>query len=115
MAARVQLPSPSYGACRETAHHGREQRPGETQLDLARTQLGSCAEILARHGHEVRWGRSATCPFHPDDTPSLSVFTGRDGRSRFRCHGCGAHGDGIDLEAALSGRTVRDLIAEYGR
>lgn len=39
-------------------------------------------------------------PLHPHKnyTPSFSIFYGRDGVQRFKCHGnCGAYGDVIDL------------------
>jgi len=41
----------------------------------------------------------AKCPFHPDDTPSFAMYMAP--QNKFYCHGCGAHGDSIDL----SGKT----------
>jgi DNA primase len=52
----------------------------------------------------------ARCPLHEDRTPSLSLYQGRDGRARWHCHGCGVGGDALDLEAALSGQRVEDVI-----
>src|SRR5215212_9293604 len=34
-------------------------------------------------------------PDHPDRTPSLTIFTDE---GRFKCFGCGLHGDVVDLE-----------------
>ncbi|WP_202921303.1 CHC2 zinc finger domain-containing protein [Anatilimnocola aggregata] len=55
-------------------------------------------------------GDSWCCPFHDDRSPSLSTFVdNRDGRGRFKCHGCGKTGDvfewlqerrGLDFKAA---------------
>lgn len=46
-----------------------------------------------------RQGRGAyvgLCPFHSEDTPSFFVYTQEE---RFRCYGCGAHGDLFDYIA----------------
>ncbi len=43
-------------------------------------------------------------PHHPHKnyTPSFSIYNGRDGVERFKCHGnCGAYGDVIDLAGFL--------------
>jgi DNA primase len=56
----------------------------------------------------------ALCVHHDERTPSMSLFE-RDGRSRYHCHGCGEHGDAIDLEVALSGSDVGDVIRKWGR
>lgn len=39
----------------------------------------------------------ALCPFHQDDTPSFTIFTGRDQVQRMHCFGCGAKGDVLDF------------------
>lgn len=58
------------------------------------------------------WG---LCPFHSERTPSFTVYADS---GRFKCFGCGAHGDTIDLYGRLLGidtRTaVMQLAAEYG-
>lgn len=83
---------------------------GPSPIERARERLGSPRDVLARHGVAVRRGM-AQCPFHPDSTPSLSVFIGRDGKPRWRCHGCRIGGDALDLEAALTGKSIRELAA----
>ena len=45
---------------------------------------------LARAGREMK----GCCPFHPDKTPSFTVYA--DDR-RFQCFGCGAEGDVLDF------------------
>jgi hypothetical protein len=59
----------------------------------------------------------AACPIHDGGrrTPCLSLYRGRDGRERWKCHSCDAGGDALDLEAALSGRDIGELIRELGR
>ena len=60
--------------------------------------------LLRQESIDVRNGM-AYCPFHENDrTPALSVFV-RDGRWRYRCHSCGAKGDGIGWVAAREGIT----------
>lgn len=48
---------------------------------------------LAKDGNE--W--VGQCPFHQDDTPSFTIFTGRDRVQRMHCFGCGAKGDVLDF------------------
>lgn len=53
------------------------------------------------------------CPFHADRTPSLKLYS-----DHFHCFGCGAHGDVIDLAAALLGcsksEAAKRLEADFG-
>lgn len=63
---------------------------------------------LAKRGSRL-WG---CCPIHADSTPSFKI----EGE-RFRCFGCGAHGDLFDFVAAVEGITaiaaierVRELV-----
>lgn len=51
---------------------------------------------LQRAGNEWK----ACCPFHPDRSPSLTVFAGGE---RFYCFGCGAQGDVLDYVMRLHG------------
>jgi DNA primase (bacterial type) len=38
------------------------------------------------------------CPFHSDQSPSLSVkYFSNTGKERYKCFACGASGDAIDL------------------
>jgi len=58
-----------------------------------------------------RGGAWAVCPLHQDRHPSLRVYA--DGH--YHCFGCEAHGDVIDLYAALRKLTLREAIYELGR
>jgi hypothetical protein len=62
-------------------------------------------------------GALIRCPFddHDDRDPSFSVFSGHDGRARWRCHGCGRAGDSLDLEAILSRRSLKEVVHAYSR
>lgn len=93
----------------------RRPMPAEGQASVARAldQIGSCENVLERHGHRVR-GRKASCVFHDEHTPSMSLFE-RGGKSRFRCYGCDAHGDSIDLEAHLAGESNSETVRRWGR
>lgn len=53
-------------------------------------------------------GWTARCPAHDDDTPSLSVSVGRDGRTLVKCHG-GSACTAAEVAAAV-GLTLRDLF-----
>ena len=104
------------GPATANTHHQRHNNRHRTRVNgfgsvhAAIDRLGTPTEVLRRHGVQVR-GRMARCPLHADNAPSVSLFDGRDGKPRWKCHGCGRSGDAIDLEAALSGRTVRDLLS----
>ena len=54
------------------------------------------------------------CPFHEEKTPSFTIFE----NGRFRCFGCGASGDGVDLVAQAMNIPLKEaafLIAKnYG-
>jgi CHC2 zinc finger len=88
---------------------GRRTTFGPFPVEHAYERLGSPRDVLRAHGVQV-WGRMARCPLHEDRSPSLSLYRGGHGREKWKCHGCGRGGDAIDLEAALSGRSVRELI-----
>jgi DNA primase len=75
--------------------------------------------VAERTGANIK----AFCVFHDDrHTPNLSIFIGRDGFVRFRCHApqCGARGDALDLVARhhglpTSGAGFEDLLQAAGR
>lgn len=43
------------------------------------------------------------CPFHSEDTPSFTIFVGRDNVERFQCFGCDEAGDVLDFVQKLKG------------
>lgn len=47
----------------------------------------------------------ACCPFHPDKSPSFTLF---DNGRRFHCFGCGAGGDVLDFVQRLHGVGLRE-------
>jgi len=57
-------------------------------------------------GLEVHGGK-ARCPFHQDRTPSLSF---KDGR--FKCFGCDASGDAIDLVAKMKDISTLEAVTK---
>lgn len=70
--------------------------------------VGSVVDLKKR-GRE--W--SGLCPFHSESTPSFTVYYGKDGKGRFRCFGCGAHGDEYDFVCQTQGVdfvTARRLV-----
>lgn len=56
----------------------------------------------------------ACCPFHQENTPSFTIFTGKDGVDRFNCFGCGAKGDVIDFVQQVKGVEWKDAILILG-
>jgi len=50
------------------------------------------------------------CPFHTEKTPSFFVFQD----NRFRCFGCGEHGDVIDFVQKLHGLSFPDALKHLG-
>lgn len=65
------------------------------------------AQDLVPIVRQDRGGAWALCPLHGDTNPSLRLY--KDGG--FKCFGCGAHGDVIDLYAAMHRLTTREAIA----
>jgi len=59
-------------------------------------------------------GNSGTCPFHNDNSPSLSLHQGPDQIWRCKCHAttCGFSGDIFDVRARLLGVPVGELIKQ---
>lgn len=76
---------------------------GSITIAKQRLQLTDLVQI-ARQDRSGCWAR---CPLHNDTQPSLRLY--RDGH--YHCFGCGAHGDVIDLYAALHRMTTREAIA----
>jgi hypothetical protein len=81
----------------------------------------SPVEVLASERPQIkiqglgrRW-LTCCCPFHSDDKPSMWIDTER---GLWGCHGCGAHGDVINLYAKFQNVTVdsaiRDLAERLG-
>jgi hypothetical protein len=54
---------------------------------------------------------AALCPFHEDREPSFSVDLTS---GRWRCFGCGAHGDLVDFHMKMTGRNFRDALVDLG-
>lgn len=78
----------------------------------------SLRAVAAHYGTESEPDKNAQCPFHEDDSPSLSFFTGHDGKERFNCHGCGKKGDVIDwiqFAEGLSYGAAKDRARELVR
>lgn len=71
------------------------------------------AALVEESGVEVTRSGTAVCPFHEDRRPSLSVRAGR-----WRCFGCGAHGDAFDWAERFYGLdtagALRFLAARAG-
>lgn len=56
----------------------------------------------------------ACCPFHSEDTPSFTLFVGKDGVWRFQCFGCGKNGDVVDFIKYLKGVSTGEAIKILG-
>lgn len=65
---------------------------------------GQAGVKLVRAGRELK----GCCPFHPDRTPSFTIYA--DDR-RFQCFGCGAEGDVLDFVQRAYGVKLLDAIA----
>lgn len=62
---------------------------------------GVVAKIVPLRRSGSEW--VAQCPFHPDRTPSFTVY---DSGNRFKCFGCGAGGDVLDFVQRAYGLTL---------
>ncbi len=65
---------------------------------------------LEADGHEY----VACCPFHSEDTPSFTIFTGKDSIQRFHCFGCGERGDVFDFVQSVKGVDLKEAIKILG-
>lgn len=75
------------------------------------------SEIAAQYGVTLqRDGNEfvALCPFHQEDTPSFTIFAGKDGVERMHCFGCDARGDVLDFVRAIKGVDLREAIRILG-
>lgn len=95
------------------------QRENQRDPTAARIIADACADIrrdvslsavaaqtgvkLAKTGNEWK----ACCPFHPDRSPSFTIY---DGDRRFQCFGCGIGGDAIDFVRRAYGVGLLDAI-----
>jgi archaellum biogenesis ATPase FlaH len=60
-------------------------------------------------------GRSCSCPWHDDRTPSCQFSQGADGTWRLYCHVCARHGNTIDLIAHRTRRDPGDVFGEMAK
>ena len=73
----------------------------------------SLPAVISRYGVELsRRGRNliGLCPFHADKDPSFTVFP--DGR--FKCFGCGEHGDAADFVQKAQGVDFKGALQILG-
>lgn len=56
----------------------------------------------------------ACCPFHQEDTPSFTIFHGKDGAQRFHCFGCGEKGDVLDFVQKIKGVDFKEALKVLG-
>ncbi|MBX5020445.1 CHC2 zinc finger domain-containing protein [Rhizobium lentis] len=61
---------------------------------------------LSRNGDEFE----TCCPFHAEDTPSFTIFVGKDNVERFHCFGCGEQGDVLDFVQKVKGANLPEAI-----
>ena len=78
--------------------------PTQTPIDFGRVSASVDLQslIVADLGPPDR-SRKWACPFHDDSTPSLALVA--DGR-KWRCFGCGEHGDAVDWLGKREGLSV---------
>ena len=75
---------------------------------------GQVVDLLEQIGGPGRNGKyRCPAPDHPDQNPSCSIFTRKDGRTGWRCWSCGARGDLIDLQE-LMGADKKQALLEAG-
>ena len=65
----------------------------------------SLHDAAERYGLTLSPGGMTLCPFHDDHDPSLMLY-----RNHYHCFGCGAHGDVINLTAALFNLSNREAM-----
>ncbi|WP_372000927.1 CHC2 zinc finger domain-containing protein [Tistrella mobilis] len=81
------------------------RRAAEVRERIALSDVVSRHVVLTNRGHH----KVGLCPFHNERTPS---FTVSDGRRRFYCFGCNAHGDVIEFVSRVERIPLREALAE---
>jgi hypothetical protein len=61
-------------------------------------------------GHRLKY----CCPIHDEKTPSFYVFTHKE-YQYYHCFGCKAHGDVINLVAAMESLSIKEAIGRLAR
>lgn len=80
-------------------------------------QSTSLPDLAASYGLKLKKSGAefqALCPFHSEDTPSFSIFIGKDRVQRYKCFGCGAHGDVIDFVQGMKNCTRKQALEIIG-
>lgn len=78
--------------------------------DRARLTPDALLHTLRDAGADVSNPKSIRCPFHDDSDPSAGIFRGDDGAWRFKCHGCDAKGDYLDIRQRIDGTPPIDTV-----
>ena len=78
--------------------------------DRLKADSGALLDALREAGAQVVKPNAIKCPFHDDQHPSAGVYHGDDGAWRFKCHGCGFHGDVFDVRAKAHNTTAGDEL-----
>lgn len=65
---------------------------------------------LQKNGQEFE----GCCPFHQENTPSFTIFPGKDAVWRFHCFGCSEQGDVLDFVQKIKGVELREAISILG-
>lgn len=82
-------------------------RCDEIRACVPMSSVAATALKLRRAGREWK----CCCPFHPDRTPSFTIY-GDD--RRFMCFGCGAEGDVLDFVMRLHSVSLIDALEMLG-
>jgi hypothetical protein len=88
---------------------GRGRFSGPSSVATALERLGTPKDVLIAHRVRVR-AREFFCPFHANSKTAAGSLYERAGKQRWHCHSCDRDGDALDLEAALSGKTLREIL-----
>ena len=83
--------------------------------DPARFTATALLDALRDAKADVSNPKSIRCPFHDDANPSAGIVQGDDGAWRFKCHGCGAKGDYLDIRQRIDGTPPIDTLRAANR
>lgn len=76
---------------------------------IAKAQL-SIVDVARDYGIIISNNNKTNCPWHTDKTPSLSFKN-----ERYRCFGCGEHGDVFDFVGKLTNQKPIDVLKELNQ
>ena len=77
---------------------------------LTRPRIMDIVKLYGLAFKKIGGSIKACCPYHSDNKPSMAIYPSQD---KFYCFVCQKHGDSLDLEAQLTGKTLSEVLRKH--